>query len=52
MTTLIEMGLIWIGNGITTASIVILNDRLFKKQVEKIIDKFEAKIKLYKHPTI
>ena len=45
MATLLELALIWVGNGITTAIIVIVNDRLFKKRIEKVFDKFESAIK-------
>jgi len=42
---MLEIAIIWVGNGITTAVIVVFNDRFFKKHIEKLFDKVEKGIK-------
>lgn len=45
MATLTELILIYLGSTITSTGLVIVHDRILKKQMEKIFDKFEAHIK-------
>lgn len=45
MVSLIEYAITWIGNGIVTAFLIVLNDRLFKSQIEKIVNKSLEKVK-------
>jgi len=45
MTTIIEFLIYSTISGFWTALVLIINDRLFKKQIEKIIDMAEKELK-------
>jgi hypothetical protein len=48
--TELEYLLMFFGNGITTALVLGINDRLFRRQIDKVLNKMEKEIKknLYK----
>jgi len=48
MATTFEFAVYFIINGFTTAFIVVISDLLFKKQVEKAVNKAIAKARLLK----
>jgi len=44
MTTILELGIYAVINGFTTAIVLAINDRLFKRQVDKMFVRIESKL--------
>ena len=45
MASIKELAILWVIKGVRTATIVIVHDRIFKRHIEKAIDKIESKLK-------